>query len=145
RMPLVRDSATFSAASRQIEQRRNSASPSTHSLRFLSNVRGVDATVKFATAAPAGVYLSSGAPVRFPITVIAVSPAIIGLQSASTHPRPRPAPELPCVPPDTRPHHLDPLGEAGHQPGPPGQPSPPPPAAAHALAPGTPWTPCGGL
>ena len=32
RMPLVRDSATFSAASRQIEQRMNSVSPSFHSL-----------------------------------------------------------------------------------------------------------------
>jgi len=34
-------------------QRRNSASPSFHSLVVLSKVRVVDATVKFATARPA--------------------------------------------------------------------------------------------
>src|SRR3954454_13697469 len=76
RVPLVSDSATDSAASRQIEQRRNSVSPSFHSLLWRSNVRGVDATVKFATAAPDGVKRSSGSPVRFPITVMTVSPAM---------------------------------------------------------------------
>ena len=76
-MPLVSDSATFSAASRQTEQRRNSASPSFHSLVWRSNVRGVDATVKFATAAPFGVKRSSGSAVRLPTTVMTVSPAMV--------------------------------------------------------------------
>ena len=76
RVPLVSDSATDSAASRQIEQRMNSVSPSFHSFDWRSNVRGVDATVKFATAAPDGVKRSSGSPVRFPITVMTVSPAM---------------------------------------------------------------------
>src|SRR6478736_6501285 len=38
-------------------------------------MRGVDATVKFATAAPDGVNRSSGSAVRFPMTVMMVSPA----------------------------------------------------------------------
>src|SRR5690242_2787617 len=38
-------------------------------------MRGVDATVKFATAAPDGVKRSSGSAVRFPTTVMVVSPA----------------------------------------------------------------------
>src|SRR5690606_29078131 len=76
RVPLVSDSATFSAASRQIEQRMNRVSPSFHSLLWRSKVRGVDATVKLATAAPEGVKRSSGSPVRFPITVMTVSPAM---------------------------------------------------------------------
>src|SRR6476659_4599655 len=75
-MPRCSDSATFSAACRQIEQRRNSASPSFHSLVALSSVRGVDATVKFATAAPEGVKRSSGSSVRLPTTVMTVSPAM---------------------------------------------------------------------
>ncbi len=76
RLPLTSDSATFSAAWRHTEQLRNSASPSFHSLVCLSNVRGVEATVKFATAAPEGVNRSSGSLVRLPITVIGVSPAM---------------------------------------------------------------------
>src|SRR3954453_5063533 len=76
RVPLVRDSATFSAASRQIEHRRNSVSPSFHSFVWRSNVRGVEATVKLATAAPDGVNRSSGSPVMLPITVMMVSPAM---------------------------------------------------------------------
>src|SRR5690606_10203628 len=76
RIPLVSDSATFSAASRQIEQRMNSVSPSFHSLLWRSKVRGVEAMVKFATAAPDGVNRSSGSPVRLPITVMAVSLAM---------------------------------------------------------------------
>ena len=40
RAPRVRDSATFSAACRQMLQRRNSASPSFHSLDCRSSVRG---------------------------------------------------------------------------------------------------------
>src|SRR6188474_1336699 len=72
RVPLVSDSAT----SRQIEQRRNSVSPSFHSLLWRSNVRGVDATVKFATAAPEGVKRSSGSAVRLPTNVMVVSPAM---------------------------------------------------------------------
>lgn len=54
RVPLVRDSATFSAACRQTEQVRNRLSPSFHSLVCRSKVRGVDATRNFATAAPEG-------------------------------------------------------------------------------------------
>src|SRR5690606_41375678 len=45
RVPRVNDSAAFSAASRQIEQRMHSVSLSFHSLVCLSNVRGVEATV----------------------------------------------------------------------------------------------------
>src|SRR5207342_3708810 len=48
RMPFWRDSATFSAACRQTEQERNSASPSFHSLVWRSNVRGVEAIRKLA-------------------------------------------------------------------------------------------------
>src|SRR3954451_13862023 len=51
-------------------------SPSFHSLDCRSSVRGVDAMVKFATAAPEGVNRSSGSPVRFPIRVMGGSPAI---------------------------------------------------------------------
>src|SRR5690606_36906941 len=75
-MPRVSDSATFSAAWRQTLQRRNRASPSFHSPVWRSKVRGVDATVKLATAAPDGVKRSSGSAVRLPITVMTVSPAI---------------------------------------------------------------------
>src|SRR4051794_40631807 len=79
RMPRVSDSATFSAAWRQIEQRRNSASPSFHSFELRSNVRGVDAMVNDATAAPEGVNRSSGSAVRLPTTVMIVSPATSAL------------------------------------------------------------------
>jgi small subunit ribosomal protein S6 len=81
RMPRCSDSAAFSAACRHTEQFRNSASPSFHSLDCRSKVRGVDATVKFATAAPDGVKRSSGSAVRLPTTVMGVSPAMSGLQS----------------------------------------------------------------
>src|SRR3954447_15433253 len=57
-------------------QRRNSASPSFHSLVCLSRNRGVEATVKLATAAPLGVNRSSGSSVRLPTTVMVVSPAM---------------------------------------------------------------------
>src|SRR5664279_5126072 len=76
RDPRVSDSATFSAGCRQMLQRRNSASPSFHSPDARSKVRGVDATVKFATAAPDAVKRSSGSAVRLPITVMMVSPAM---------------------------------------------------------------------
>jgi hypothetical protein len=76
RAPRVSDSATFSAGWRQMLQRRNSASPSFHSPEARSKVRGVDATVKFATAAPEAVKRSSGSAVRLPITVMMVSPAM---------------------------------------------------------------------
>src|SRR6476620_5020756 len=76
RVPRWRDSAMFSAASRQIEQRMKRVSPSFHSLDCRSNVRGVDATVKLATAAPEGVNRSSGSSVRLPTTVMMVSPAM---------------------------------------------------------------------
>src|ERR1700712_908297 len=78
-MPRVSDSATFSAAWRQIEQRRNSASPSFHSFVVRSIVRGGDATVNDATAAPDGVKRSSGSAVRLPTTVMTVSPATSAL------------------------------------------------------------------
>src|SRR3954451_9417635 len=76
RVPRPRDSATFSAASRQTEQRMNRVSPSFHSLLWRSNARGVEATVKLATAAPDGVNRSSGSPVMLPMTVMTVSPAM---------------------------------------------------------------------
>src|SRR5690606_30766261 len=76
RAPRVSVSATFSAAWRQMLQRRNSASPSFHSPLCRSNWRGVEATVKFATAAPDGVNRSSGSAVRLPTTVMMVSPAM---------------------------------------------------------------------
>src|SRR5688500_2846091 len=76
RVPRWSDSATFSAASRQTEQRMNSVSPSFHSLLCRSNARGVEATVKFATAAPDGVKRSSGSPVMLPMMVMTVSPAM---------------------------------------------------------------------
>src|SRR5689334_1925263 len=76
REPRVSDSATFSAACRHTLQRRNSASPSFHSCDWRSKVRGVDATVKLATAAPEGVKRSSGSSVRLPTTVMMVSPAM---------------------------------------------------------------------
>src|SRR6478609_8787054 len=76
RVPRCSDSATFSAASRHTEQRMNSVSPSFHSLDCRSNCRGVEATVKFATAAPEGVKRSSGSPVMLPMTVMIVSPAM---------------------------------------------------------------------
>src|SRR3954463_6002451 len=75
RDPRDSDSATFSAASRHTEHRRNSVSPSFQSLLWRSNVRGVDATVKLATAAPDGVNRSSGSAGRFPTMVRLVSPA----------------------------------------------------------------------
>src|ERR1700712_3231143 len=77
RDPRVRDSATFSAGCRHSEQRRNRGSPSFHSPLFLSNERGVLATVKFPTAAPLVVNLSSGSAVRLPMTVMIVSPAMV--------------------------------------------------------------------
>src|SRR5690625_3484733 len=73
RVPFSSDSATFSAASRQIEQRRNRASPSFHSFAWRSNMRGVDAMVNDATAIPDCVKRSSGSAVRLPITVMTVS------------------------------------------------------------------------
>ena len=75
-MPFCRDSATFSAACRQTEQDRNSASPSFHSLDWRSMTRGVEAIRKFATAAPDGVKRSSGSSTRLPTTVMTVSPAM---------------------------------------------------------------------
>src|SRR6187431_2471247 len=78
-MPRCKDSATFSAAWRQTEQERNSASPSFHSLVWRSKVRGVEAIRKLATAAPEGVKRSSGSSTRLPTTVIVVSPAMSGL------------------------------------------------------------------
>src|SRR3954470_14243817 len=75
-MPFWSDSATFSAACRHTEQDRNSASPSFHSLLWRSNVRGVDAIRKLATAAPDGVKRRSGSSTRLPMMVMVVSPAM---------------------------------------------------------------------
>ena len=52
REPFVSDPATCSAKSRHTLARRNSASPSFHSLLARSKLRGVEAIVKFATASP---------------------------------------------------------------------------------------------
>src|SRR5690242_365099 len=57
-------------------------SPSFHSFDWRSNVRGVLATVKFATAAPDGVNRSSGSFVRLPMMVMTVSPAMWSLPSS---------------------------------------------------------------
>src|SRR3981189_2263265 len=78
RTPRVRDSSTYSAAWRQIEHRRNSVSPSFHWLLARSKLRGVDAIVNDATAAPEGVNLSSGSPVKLPTTVMTVSALMRG-------------------------------------------------------------------
>ena len=67
---------------RQTEQRMKRVSPSFHSLVCRSNRRGVDATVKFATAAPDGVNRSSGSFVRLPMMVMTVSPAMWSLLSS---------------------------------------------------------------
>jgi hypothetical protein len=55
----------------------NSDSPSFHSPLCRSYVRGVEATRKFATAAPDGVNLSSGSSTRLPTRVMTVSPAVV--------------------------------------------------------------------
>src|SRR3954471_18125739 len=68
-------------------QRRNSASPSFHSLVALSRNRGVDATVKLATAAPLGVNRNSGSSVRFPTTVRVTSSAAIRALLLRTRPQ----------------------------------------------------------
>src|ERR1700761_1144474 len=47
-------------------------------------MRGVDATVKLATAAPDGVNRSSGSAVRFPTTVMVVSPATSSSSAVSS-------------------------------------------------------------
>src|SRR5690606_14659418 len=74
RLPFVSDPATCSANSRQHDARRNSASPSFHSLLARSKLRGVLAMVKLATATRVcGVYLNSGAAVRLPTIVITTS------------------------------------------------------------------------
>src|SRR5699024_10373487 len=77
RVPRVSDSATFSPCSRHVEHRRNNVSPSLNSLACRSNTRGVLATVKFATAVPFGANRISGSAVRFPTTVITVSPLML--------------------------------------------------------------------
>ena len=77
RSPFFSDSATFSAASRQIEQRMNRVSPSLYSPVWRSKTRGVEATVKEATPAPEGVKRTSGSAVRLPTMVMMVSPAIL--------------------------------------------------------------------
>src|SRR5690606_36884476 len=65
--------------------------PSSHSLVSRLNLRGVEATVKFATAAPDGVNRSSGSAVRLPTTVMMVSPAKMNPPDGCVG-RPAPAP-----------------------------------------------------
>lgn len=79
RAPRSSDSATFSAGSRHSTQRKNNGSPSRHSPARRSKNRGVEATVNWTTATPAAVNFSSGAAVRFPFTVMTVSPVMIYL------------------------------------------------------------------
>src|SRR5699024_6186605 len=74
RMPLLRVSATFSAAWRQTLHVKNIASPSYLCLVCELTLRGVDATRKFVTGAPDGVKRSSGSATMLPTTVILVSP-----------------------------------------------------------------------
>src|SRR5881396_3540722 len=75
REPRVRDSAEFSARVRHAFTRKNEVSPSFQPPPS-SRIRGVTATEKFTTAAPFGVYRSSGSSVRFPTIVIWLSLAI---------------------------------------------------------------------
>ncbi len=77
RIPFSRLAAAFSAALRHTLQVRKRVSPSTHPLVALSNVRGVEATVNLVTGMLLVVNFSSGSEVKFPITVIIVSPAIL--------------------------------------------------------------------
>src|SRR5919106_1186948 len=65
RLPLVRDSATFSASVRHAFARKYEVSPSFH-WPEASWYRLLTAIRKFATAAPFGVYRSSGSSTRFP-------------------------------------------------------------------------------
>src|SRR5574341_1276300 len=67
RLPLVRDSATFSAICRQTLIRKNDVSPSFQ--LSPSRTRGVTASLKLATAAPLGVNRSSGSSVRLPTRI----------------------------------------------------------------------------
>ena len=55
-----------------------------HSLVCLSMYRELDATVKDATAAPLGVKRSSGSFVRFPTTVMLMSPSAMSTSSAAS-------------------------------------------------------------
>src|SRR4051794_23836102 len=101
RVPLVSDSAMFSAMSRNAVQFMNSGSPSFHSPDWRSRMRGVEAIGNFTIAVPFGRNRSSGSVTRLPTMVIVVSPAISvllvgdGLQrdllrhpDAGGHPRP---------------------------------------------------------
>src|SRR3954465_7765209 len=91
REPAFRSvSAMFSAGWRHTLQRRNSVSPSFHSPDWRSKLRGVDATVKLATAAPDGVNRSSGSAVRLPTTVMTGSPAIAAASARGSRGRGRP-------------------------------------------------------
>src|ERR671919_1466291 len=86
RLPLVRDSATFSARVRQAFARKYDVSPSFHCpeaswYRLLTAIR------KFATAAPFGVYRSSGSSTRFP-TMTTWFPLAISITTSSLPSRP---------------------------------------------------------
>src|SRR6266508_4335524 len=73
RLPLVMDSATFSAICRQTLTRKNEVSPSFQ--LSPSRTRGVTASRKLATAAPLGVNRSSGSSVRLPTRITWLSVA----------------------------------------------------------------------
>ena len=76
RVPLVRDSAVFSAMSPHTAHRKNVDSPFSYCpvARFLLNA--FTATVNEVTGLPDATYRSSGSPVRFPENVTLGSPAI---------------------------------------------------------------------
>lgn len=63
------------------EQLMNRVSPSSHWLVSRLNVRVLDAMVRLTTVDPFAVVRSSGSRVRFPMTVIMVSPAMSLLPS----------------------------------------------------------------
>jgi hypothetical protein len=66
RMPEVSDSATFSARERHAVTLKNEVSASRHWPVASSLIRRLTATPSFTSAAPFGVYLSSGSRVRLP-------------------------------------------------------------------------------
>src|SRR5918992_6241546 len=84
RLPLVRDSATFSASVRQAFARKYEVSPSFHCPEG-SWYRLLTAMRKFATAAPLGVYRSSGSSTRFP-TMTTWFPLAISITTSSLRP-----------------------------------------------------------
>src|SRR5215218_1207315 len=81
RLPLRRDSATFSAWSRQTLTRKKWVSPSRQVSP--SRTRVLTARLKFATAVPLLVNRSSGSSVRLPIWTVKLSLLTAGLQTGA--------------------------------------------------------------